>query len=754
MLSSFFSRDPKSSFPWDISSKCYSTINGLQISSTFKKSDNLQKGTCFSTSQINGNELKTQIQKLKTLKHPNILSYYDSLETSDSVYLITEECKPLHQYISDSNLSGIHLEMFTSWGMYQILNLLKFLHVDARINHGSIRRNIYVTPAGDWKLAGFEASQSFSSAKIDLSPFGIILWEIFNGFNDGISSPKAPGKMPEKLHGVYKKMASPQTSKVSALEILNECKGQSGFLRNNFVKTLLFLEEYQLKENAEKAAFFNGLIDNLELFPADIAKYKILPRLIQYYEFGDAGVHILSPLFKIGTLLDEEEYQKMIVPCIAKLFASPDRNIRVRLLEKVEEFAPHMQSNDVNDKIYANLTSGFNDHSPAIREMTVKAIVHFADKLNYNNLNVDLMKYLARIQGTDENAGARTNTTICLGKIACYIDPSQRQKILLSAFTRALKDPFPPNRIAGILAMSATQQFYSLSEVANRILPALGPATFDSEKQVRDQAFKSLKGFIDKLEKVSENSELLEEMESQVKAGGKGGMLSGDKLPAWAGWAFKSLSEKLYKGPIQQSTPSPKMVETKKENKPLNPSNVTVKKEIKIQPRTKVSDGWDDEEDDVLKDIEDTDNTSSTNGWDCGDDEILESIDDVKPVVPKEKSKPSTNVGGFNEDDFFADALERPIKKVGTKSTALKLGSKKSGLSLKKPTIDDEINSIFESDNVKMTSSTASNDELETKEMIKERRRAEIAARNEKKKAELAAKRAAKLNSNTDNSST
>lgn len=725
MLSSFFSRDPKSSFPWDVSSKTYCTNNGLQISCSFKKSDNSQKGTCFCTSLINGNDLKIQIQKLKTLRHPNILCYYDSLETNDTIYLITEECKPLSQFINDSNLKGIHLEMFTSWGMYQILNLLKFLHVDAKINHGSIRRNIYVTPAGDWKLAGFEVSQSFSSPKVDLSQFGIVLWEIFNGFNDGVSSPKAPGRMPEKLHGVYKKMASPQqTAKISALEILNECKGQSGFLRNNFVKTLLFLEEYQLKETAEKTAFFNGLIENIDLFPGEIAKHKILPKLIQCYEFGDAGVHILSPLFKIGTLLDEEEYQKMIVPCIGKLFTSNDRSIRVRLLEKVEEFAPHMHSSDINDKIYTNITNGFNDPSPAIREMTVKAIVHFADKLNYNNLNVDLMKYLARIQGSDENPGARTNTTICLGKIACYIDPSHRQKILLSAFTRALKDPFPPNRIAGILAMSATQQFYSLSEVANRILPSLGPLTFDPEKQVRDQAFKSMKGFIDKLEKVSENPDLIEEMESQVKAGGKGGMLSGEKLPAWAGWAFKSLSEKLYKGSPQPTNQLSKSTDNKKNEKTINVSEkVEKKRQLK---KDEIIDGWEDEEEeDEFNDIKDTpanDITSSANGWDCDDDDdILEGIDDVKPTSIKQTT-PTRNIkSSSNEDDFFADALERPIKKVGSKSTALKLGSKKNTISMKKLTIDDEINSIFESDNVKLSSTINSTDSLESKEALREK---------------------------------
>lgn len=114
----------------------------------------------------------------------------------------------------------------------------------------------------------------------------------------------------------------------------------------------------------------------------------------------------------------------------------------------------------------------------------MKAVVVFAEKLNYNNLNMDLMKYMARLQGSDDQPGIRTNTTICLGKIGCFLDPSHRQRILINAFTRALKDPFPPARMAGVLALSATQQFYALAEVATKVMPALCMLTVDPDKQV------------------------------------------------------------------------------------------------------------------------------------------------------------------------------------------------------------------------------------------------------------------------------
>lgn len=51
-----------------------------------------------------------------------------------------------------------------------------------------------------------------------------------------------------------------------------------------------------------------------------------------------------------------------------------------------------------------------------------------------------------------------------------------------------------------------------LTEIANRVLPALCSLTVDPEKSVRDPAFKTIRGFLGKLEKVSEDPSLRETM--------------------------------------------------------------------------------------------------------------------------------------------------------------------------------------------------------------------------------------------------
>lgn len=195
-----------------------------------------------------------------------------------------------------------------------------------------------------------------------------------------------------------------------------------------------------------------------------------------------------------------------------KLFASTDRVTRSRLLQQLDLFIAHLQPPVVNEQIFPQVAHGFLDTNATIREQTVKSIIHLAPKLNYNNLNVEVLRHFARLQARDDQGGIRTNTTVCLGKIAPHLHPQVRQRVLVSAFIRAMRDPFPPARVAGVLALAATQQYFLLSEVANRVLPSLCSLTVDPEKTVRDPAFKTIRGFLGKLEKVSEDPSLRETM--------------------------------------------------------------------------------------------------------------------------------------------------------------------------------------------------------------------------------------------------
>lgn len=65
----------------------------------------------------------------------------------------------------------------------------------------------------------------------------------------------------------------------------------------------------------------------------------------------------------------------------------------------------------------AQQVTGFADVAPVVREQTVKAVLTIITKLSDRTVNGELLKHLAKTSN-DEQPGIRTNTTICLGKIA------------------------------------------------------------------------------------------------------------------------------------------------------------------------------------------------------------------------------------------------------------------------------------------------------------------------------------------------
>lgn len=70
-----------------------------------------------------------------------------------------------------------------------------------------------------------------------------------------------------------------------------------------------------------------------------------------------------------------------------------------------------------------------------------------------------------------------------------WLSTQTRHKVLIPAFTRALRDPFGPARVAGITAVITTSDFYKPSDVASRLLPPLCSLTLDPNRDVRNQVW-------------------------------------------------------------------------------------------------------------------------------------------------------------------------------------------------------------------------------------------------------------------------
>uniref|UniRef100_A0AAQ6AH34 N-terminal kinase-like protein n=1 Tax=Amphiprion ocellaris TaxID=80972 RepID=A0AAQ6AH34_AMPOC len=573
---SFFARDPVKDFAYEILPDSQET-SGIWTLHRGKRKTNGEPVSVFVYEVAQGTEQQTQLAKaafkrMKTLRHPNILAYVDGLETDKSLYLVTEQVTPLAVHLKAQAEKGGAGELEVSWGLHQIVKALSFLVNDCHLLHNNFGVwAVFVDRAGEWKLGALDhvAPEQGDPSGVPLPPpktvypdmekydppempnssgekwagevwrLGCLIWEVFNGPLPRASSLRSLGKIPKALVPHYCELvgANPR-ARPNPARFLQNCRATGGFLSNSFVESNLFLEEIQIKEPAEKQQFFQDLSDHLDSFPEDFCKHKVLPQLLTAFEFGNAGAVVLTPLFKVGKFLSAEEYQQKIIPVIVKMFSSTDRAMRIRLLQQMEQFIQYLNEAAVNSQIFPHVVHGFTDTNPAIREQTVKSMLLLAPKLNEANLNQELMRHFARLQARDEQGPIRCNTTVCLGKIASYLNAGTRQRVLISAFSRATKDPFPASRSAGVLGFAATHNYYSLTEIAARILPTLCAITVDPDKSVRDQAFKAIKSFLSKLETVSEDPTKLTELEKDVASCAQPAGASS----SWAGWAVTGMS--------------------------------------------------------------------------------------------------------------------------------------------------------------------------------------------------------------------
>ncbi|KAI9328976.1 armadillo-type protein [Obelidium mucronatum] len=543
---------------------------------------------------------KNALKRSKTLRHPGLLSFVDGAENDAQVIIGTEPVTPLSLALSrDPSLADD--ANFLALGLYKIASAVKFLNADVQMTHGNIRMSsIYITKSGEWKLAGLDVACSLKDPQpllvewgsrladsfkyappecangwagivdnplsaLDSWGFGCLLYEVFN--NTSLPSRDVLtniSKIPKVLVPHYKHLLnSNPKSRHDVATVFERCKSaQGGYFVNDFISVCLALEQFSIKESHEKDQFLNKLNNSLETFPSDFCKHKILPELIKALEFGGAGSKALSPILKIGNKLDTAEFESLLVPILIKMFALPDRAIRVSLCENMGGFIEKVNPKVLNEKIFPNLSTGFSDSNAVVRECTLRSVLLIVPKLNERIINNDLLRFLAKLQN-DEEPGIRANTTICLGKLATSLNEITRKKILIPAFSRSLHDSFAPTRNAGLLALQATADYYSPMDVAQRIIPATSLLLLDPERSIRTQAFKNLDIFVKRLEKHSNNMPDPQEAvpgSSPVPVSAMGGGTSPATAAVgqdgWAGWAVGALSSTIARATTSTAGPT------------------------------------------------------------------------------------------------------------------------------------------------------------------------------------------------------
>ncbi|KAH9940496.1 uncharacterized protein BXZ73DRAFT_42907 [Epithele typhae] len=557
---------------------------------------------------------KNALRKLRTVRHPDVLKFMEVVETDTTIHIMTERVRPLGPAITEwQSKSAQERESWLVWGLHRISIALSFLNESAASTHGNIRvDSVFISASGEWKLGGLDVLSNpkddaavlynlgsmlpdaskysspevkkggFSSLKdlpvfaADSYGFGLLIHFAFNPNQTLPATAQPPhspptaasrGAIPTSIFPSYKKLLNPNPkSRLSAAHFLElgmsqtAGEGSGFFASNHLVKVCAGLENFNLASDSEKGVLLKSLKESASSFPTEFASFKVLPALISALEFGGASAASIVPLvLQFGKNVTPEDYPTVILTHLIKLYASPDRGTRMALLEHLSEYADKLDKKSVSDKIWPNLQTGFSDTVAVIREATIKSIILLSDKLTDRIMNNDLLRHLARMQA-DPEASIRTNTCILIGRLGPSLGYNTKKKVLVPAFSRALKDPFVHARVAGLMAFMATMDCFDVEDLSSKVIPSMTFTLIDREKLVRDQAFKAMELFMKKLEEhaatMPETVDTTSEM-PQVQINGTTSAelvnSAAGAAGALAGWAITSLGKRLATTELQST---------------------------------------------------------------------------------------------------------------------------------------------------------------------------------------------------------
>jgi SCY1-like protein 1 len=226
---------------------------------------------------------------------------------------------------------------------------------------------------------------------------------------------------------------------------------------------------------------------------------------------------MLAPMFFIlENYSDPSTVGDALRPLVALLFVVKDRGVRGALLSKVPLMTQHLDKKTLNASVFEPLCSGFNDSSPALRELTLKATLNMVPSLNPPSLE-KLSRYLIRLQ-SDTETSIRTNSVIFIAKLASHLSETTLQKMLMPAFTRAMKDTFAPCRLAALQSCLKTKALFGLEDVAVKVLPSVMPLLLDPTANVRKEAFAVVTEFMKLLKEESDKMEVRAQQQQQQQA--------------------------------------------------------------------------------------------------------------------------------------------------------------------------------------------------------------------------------------------
>lgn len=437
--------------------------------------------------------------------------------------------------------------------------------------HGNVRRSsVFLTEAGELKLAGFELATGILEQQSLLPKATNIFRDAnWNAWPPELQNSSWDDLRGQRIHSIDSWMLASLINELMDVcppNLVSFCRDSSSDNpgRRHSASTLLEPTISQRCFNidiiaadrlvgmlagvdpAERDRIFINLLRLIPKVPSDFIAFKLVPLCISALDIQQYSVEGIKLVLSSAAFVEPRVFSKHLEAFIVGLFAKPDRAIRLLLLDHLESFVDKLSDKLIQDVVFAHFASGFADTMPELRERTLKASILLIPKLTTRQINNDLVRNYARLQ-SDVQPGIRVNAIICFGKIASRLEQSTKPKVLIGAISKALQDPFPPSRCTGLIALVATMDSMSSESLAKQLMPLACPLLVDPEKAVLEQAFTAVKRILEKLERVDSTQPSTDPPEHKESSSENSGQ--------WGAWGLGTLTSQVNK--LQQKYAAP-----------------------------------------------------------------------------------------------------------------------------------------------------------------------------------------------------
>ncbi|PAA61339.1 hypothetical protein BOX15_Mlig023345g1 [Macrostomum lignano] len=400
----------------------YSTFHVTEANHKFVKSSHINSSlTCFiykSNEEAIANECFSNALVLKSVRHPSIVKFLDSIRQSWLTGIVTELVSPLEDYLPDlypdEAVQGVH----------SICSALAFLHATAQLSHNNVcQRSLFCTSQGQWKLGGFELCRPFGqmSADVlktvrtrlgdcaidrdeayvfsadrrdsfDLYCLGRTALDICDAI-DAVRCSKLPDPQPQQqrrrqhldqLRNLAKNClcsASP-TERTPAKRLQRHV----AFSANCFTQLSGFLADFSLKSEDELRQFYVALKSRLFELPEGLVARRLgrllLGRLPLTHPM--AATYLLPYLLRPyrgaarppdgDCLLSEANFQRELVPYLAMVLRIRDLPVRCALLEHFPAYCHLLDWAGAHRSLIPELLLGLRDRHDRLVARTHLAV--------------------------------------------------------------------------------------------------------------------------------------------------------------------------------------------------------------------------------------------------------------------------------------------------------------------------------------------------------------------------------------------